>query len=111
MRALFFFSLRRRIIFVIVVVTSVRRWIAVTVIAERTGVAPIGKCGRNSVDYILDALDPPVPVCGFCYHGRRDRGKVMLVAIESIFCFFRQRSPCPMVCTLKPVVARVASYL
>jgi hypothetical protein len=69
-------------------------------------------CGRNSAEYILDALDPPVQVCGVCYHGRGgDRRKVILVAIESIFCFFRQRSPCPMVCTLKPVVARVASYL
>ena len=37
------FFLRRRIIFVIVGVTSVRRWITVTVSAERTGVAPIGK--------------------------------------------------------------------
>ena len=69
-------------------------------------------CGRTSCSIVLlETVDPPVPVCGFAANGRRDRGKVMLVAIESIFCFFRQRSPCPMVCTLKPVVARVASYL
>ena len=68
-------------------------------------------CGRTSCSIVLlECVDPPVPVCGFAANGRRDRGKVMLVAIESIFCL-HQRPLCPMVGTLNLVAARVASYL